>query len=364
MLSPKTKRNISRVIPYGVLWFIFSLIYCILEKSILGNLDHYPATGVPYDFIGNIIIIPVGGLLIGLTTGILEVGYFGNRMIKKSFTTKIIFKSFVYLVIVIGFLLTITAINIVYVRNMRALSDLSSPAWAFFKDYALIGVVLYIASIVVIAQFYAEFSQSIGPGTLLNFFLGKYHHPVEEQRIFMFLDMKSSTTIAEKLGHVEYFKLLREYFFDLSGAVIDYAGEIYQYAGDEMIVCWKLKNGLNNSIPCFFAMKRLFETAREKYSSKFGIVPDFKAGLHSGTVTTGEIGSLKKEIIYTGDVLNTAARLQGLCNQFGVDLLVSDDLISQLHLPAEYTITPVGEHLLKGRTAAMQIFSVTVYKPG
>ena len=362
MLSPKTKRNISRVIPYGVLWFIFSLIYCILEKSILGNLNQYPATGVHYDFISNIVVIPVGALMIGLTTGILEIGYFGNWLIKRSFTRKIVFKSFVYLVIVIGFLLTITAINMLYTRDMHALSDLSSPAWAFFKDYALIGVLLYVASIVVIAQFFAEFSQSIGPGTLRNFFLGKYHHPVEEQRIFMFLDMKSSTTIAEKLGHVAYFQMLKEYFFDLSGAVIDYAGEIYQYAGDEMIVCWKLKNGLNknNSIACFFAMKRLLEIQGEKYSIKFGVLPDFKAGLHSGTVTAGEIGSLKKEIIYTGDVLNTTARLQGLCNHFGADLLVSDDFVCQLHLPAEYAITPVGEHLLKGRSTPMQIFSISV----
>jgi adenylate cyclase len=40
MLSPKTKRDITRIIPFGVLWFIFSLLYAILEKSILGNLDY------------------------------------------------------------------------------------------------------------------------------------------------------------------------------------------------------------------------------------------------------------------------------------------------------------------------------------
>ena len=73
----------------------------------------------------------------------------------------------------IGFLLALTAINILYMRDIHALSDLSSPAWTFFRDYALIGVVLYVASIVLIAQFYAEISQSIGPGTLRNFFLGK-----------------------------------------------------------------------------------------------------------------------------------------------------------------------------------------------
>jgi len=60
---------------------------------------------------------------------------------------------------------------------------------------------------------------------LNNFFLGKYHHPVAEERIFMFVDMNSSTTIAENLGHVKYFEMLKEYFVDLSGAVIESPGD-------------------------------------------------------------------------------------------------------------------------------------------
>lgn len=105
--------------------------------------------------------------------------------------------------------------------------------------------------------------------------------------------------------------MLREYFFDVSGAVIDHAGEIYQYAGDEMIISWKLDNGLKNnkSIECFFAMKDLLGMKAEKYNTKFSVLPDFKAGMHSGTVRAEEIGSLKKEIIFTGDVLNTTARI-------------------------------------------------------
>ncbi|CAG5067397.1 Adenylate cyclase 1 [Dyadobacter sp. CECT 9623] len=177
----------------------------------------------------------------------------------------------------------------------------------------------------------------------------------------MFLDMKSSTTIAENLGHVRYFEMLKEYFFDLSVAVIDYAGTIYQYAGDEMIVSWKRKDGLknNNCIECFFAMKSALEQQAEKYNRKFGILPAFKAGLHFGMVTAGEIGSLKKEIIFTGDVLNTSARIQGLCNHFDADLLVSEDLAKILHLPAIYEMRSVGENLLKGRSKPMEIFSIS-----
>jgi adenylate cyclase len=221
---------------------------------------------------------------------------------------------------------------------------------------------LYISSIVVITQFYSEFRESVGLDSLNNFFLGKYHHPVEEERVFMFVDMKSSTTIAENLGHVRYFEMLKEYFLDLSGAVIDHSGAIYQYAGDEMIVTWKLKDGLknNNCLNCFFSMKRTLKIQQDKYERKYGLLPGFKAGLHYGTVTAGEIGSLKKEIIFTGDVLNTSARIQGLCNQFGADLLVSEDLIKVLHLPASYTITTVGETLLKGRSKPMELFAISI----
>jgi adenylate cyclase len=362
MLSPKTRRNVSRVIPFGVLWFIFSLIYCMLEKGILGDMDHYPTTGNQYKFAANILAIPLAGLVMGLITGILEIGYFSKWFIKKSFARKIAIKSFLYLIIVIIFLGGTLLMNALYTPGEHTFENLVSPARAFFTDYAAVGLMLYIASIIVITQFYAEFSQSIGPGTLSNFFLGKYHHPVEEERIFMFLDMKSSTTIAENLGHVRYFEMLKEYFFDLSEAVIDYDGTIYQYAGDEMIVCWKLKDGLkrNNSIECFFAMKRALQRQEEKYNSRFGILPGFKAGLHCGMVTAGEIGSLKKEIIFTGDVLNTSARIQGLCNHFGADLLVSEDLAKILQLPANYTIRPVGENLLKGRRKPMEIFAVSI----
>jgi len=362
MLLPKTIRNINRIIPFGVLWFIFSLIYVMLEKGIIGNLDHYPSTGVDYNFARNILLVPLSGLMMGLLTGILEIGYFSKWFIKNSFTKKIIFKSLIYLIIVIVFLVIITFINTLYTYNIYSIKSLTSPAWAFFTDYAVIGIMVYIASIVVITQLYAEFSQSIGIGTLNNFFLGKYHHPIEEERLFMFLDMKSSTTIAENLGHVRYFQLLKEYFFDLSVAVIDYAGTIYQYAGDEMIISWKLKDGLknNNIIECFFAMKRALEIKSEKYNSQFGLVPEFKAGLHFGMVTAGEIGSLKKEIIFTGDVLNTSARIQGLCNQFSADLLVSEDLIRVLHLPANYAIKSVGDTHLKGRSKPMGLFVISI----
>jgi adenylate cyclase len=154
--------------------------------------------------------------------------------------------------------------------------------------------------------------------------------------------------------------MLKEYFADLANPVIDYSGEIYQYAGDEMIISWKLKTGLQNNdcIACFFAMKNALAQQTAKYEACFGLLPGFKAGLHYGMVTTGEIGVLKKEIIFTGDVLNTAARIQGLCNQFGADILISGPLAKVLGPSPLFKTKSFGLHNLKGRDEQMEIHTV------
>jgi len=350
-----------RIIPFGMIWLVFSIIYTLLEKGLLGGLKYYPATGNNYIFERSIFTTPLSALMTGILIGVLEIVYFRKWFIKKSFTKKILYKSLIYLVIILLFLTITLIITANDVPAAITSKSFWSSALAFFTDYSMLSVTLYIASIIVVTQFYTEVSESMGPGVLSNFFIGKYHSPVEEERVFMFLDMKSSTEIAEKLGHVKYFEMLKEYFSDLSEPVIDYGGEIYQYAGDEMIVSWNLKNGVknNNCICCFFAMKASIIGQDDKYKEKFGVLPRFKAGFHCGKVTTGEIGVLKKEIIFTGDVLNTTARIQGLCNQFNVDLLVSNDLVKKMDLYPLYQTKSLGDNKLRGRDETMELFAVT-----
>jgi len=176
----------------------------------------------------------------------------------------------------------------------------------------------------------------------------------------MFLDMKSSTTIAEKIGHVRYFEMLRMYFSDLSDPIVQCSGEIYQYVGDEIVISWKLKNGSNGNqcIQCFFEMKAAIESQAEKYMAHFGLVPGFKAGLHIGNVTTGEIGVVKKEIIFTGDILNATSRIQGLCNAYQVDILLSEQLVQRLDLSSHFQIDTLGESELRGKDEKMKLFSI------
>ncbi|MXN89841.1 adenylate/guanylate cyclase domain-containing protein [Flavobacterium sp. Sd200] len=360
MFSPKAKRNIIRLLPFGFMWGLFSSIYLFLEKGLLGDLKYYPASGNQYAFEKNIIAIPSLALLIGIITGILEIFYFSKRFNRESFTKKILYKSIIYLLLIVLFLVIVFIVTANNIPETITHVDFWMSIWIFFNDYSFLSVLLYITSIIVVTQFYTEVSESIGTVKLSNFFLGKYYKPVEEERIFMFLDMKSSTQIAEKLGHAKYFVMLQQYFYDLSDSVIEHSGEIYQYAGDEMILTWKLDKGLknNNCVCCFFTMKESLLNKATSYKEKYGIVPSFKAGLHFGKVTTGEIGVLKKEIIFTGDVLNTTARIEGLCNQYNVDLLVSGLLIKKLDLDEHYKIISIGENELRGKEEKIELFTL------
>ena len=337
------------------------IIYSVLERGLLGNLDHYPSTGNPYDFVVTLWVTAVTALLVGLFFGTIEILYFSRLFSQRSFTEKIIYKTFIYLAINVFFLLLNTMIYHSAETNSGIFSE---QVWAnvsiFFFSFSFWSVEVYIASVIGISLFYTEVSENLGQGVLRNFFIGKYHKPQVEERIFMFLDMKSSTTIAEKIGHVRYFEMLKEYFSDLSDSIIRYSGEIYQYVGDEIVVSWKLRNGLlnNNCVKCFFAMKEEIKKEFESYHEKFGLLPEFKAGLHIGMVTTGEIGVIKKEIIFTGDVLNTTARIQGLCNPYEVEILISDPLMKRLHLHSQFQIQALGENELKGRGEKISLYTV------
>lgn len=362
MISYRNKRILLQIIPFGIIPLVFSIDYSLLEKGILGNYPSYPATGNPYSF--QLFIPAILSMLIGLLLGTLEVLYINKWFQERSFTRKIVVKSIIYLLTVVAASLII---NILISAIELNVSPLDKQVWniviTFLSNFAFWSILFHFTLSVVICLFYMEVSDNIGQAVLLNFFTGKYHQPIEEERVYMFLDMKSSTTIAEKLGHVRYFKMLKEYYVDLSDPIIQYGGEIYQYVGDEVVVTWKLKkNFASNSLNCFFAMKESLHKQAEKYQSTFGVIPTFKAGIHFGKVTTGEIGVIKKEITFSGDVLNTTARIQGLCNTYKVDLLISEQLVNALESKAKYKPIALGETELRGRNEKINLFTVALNK--
>ena len=199
-----------------------------------------------------------------------------------------------------------------------------------------------------------------GPRVTLNLLLGRYRNPREEMRVFMFIDLKSSTTHAEKLGHIQYSKLIRDCFFDLTDSAIKHRVEIYQYVGDEAVLTWTRDKGLeaNRCIHAYFDFQEAIKQRSDYYEQQYGLAPEFKAGVNSGPVVVTEVGVVKREIAYHSDVLNTAARIQSKCNELGERFLISSRTQSLLQTDQSLSFESVGEIALRGKEETVELFAV------
>ncbi len=228
----------------------------------------------------------------------------------------------------------------------------------FFSNLMLVSLV-YFSVVSLLITLFIQLNQKLGRGILGNMLLGKYHHPREEERIFLFIDLRSSTTIAERLGHMQYSRLIQDCFADITDAVIRHRAEIYQYVGDEIILCWKSAAGIknNNCLEAYFTFAASLDKRAAYYQKQYELRPVFKAGAHLGRTTVAEVGVIKRELAYHGDVLNTAARIQSKCNELGERLLISRALAGSLALEMYHWVDHAPIELI-GKQEATQVIGV------
>ena len=296
------------------------------------------------------------GLPLGLAFGILELFLFPkSRLLRRwSFSRMLVFKAVTYTVGI--YVVTIVLMVVMGLAEGRRIQEL----WVYLASPGQLILVFYTLVIYSLLVFLLQVNSLLGEGILWKFIRGKYHKPREEERIFMFLDLKSSTTIAEHLGHVRFYTLMNDLFHEISQPVLQTKAEIYQYVGDEVVLTWDMKDGLENSncLKIYFLFREILVQKSDYYWRDFGIRPQFKAGVHVGKVITAQIGDLKREIVYNGDVLNTTSRIQHECNTYQRDCLVSGSLIERLNQVNAFQWEKVDTVFLRGKEKEVELFSV------
>ncbi len=307
---------------------------------------------IQFDFATGLKIAVTLGPIMGLISGAAQV-LTEERIYKHLSIQRLLIVRFFYTILFI-ILLTLTAYTI-----FRIYFDLSIDLLTFATDTGGNAIYVYVIVVDSLLAVLRQVNLMLGEGNLQKLLQGKFYTPREENRIFMFLDLQSSTALAEQLGHIKYSMLVQDCFNDLGVAVTDET-EIYQYVGDEAVLTWQLKEGIKNQncLKTFFNFKQLLKEKEAHYIKKYNCLPFFKAGVHAGLVTVTEVGKYKKEIAYHGDTINTAARIQGQCNDLNSELLLSESLKNQLQ-SNNYKFLPMGSVPLKGKKGAVPICSVT-----
>ena len=333
-------------------FFNYSLIHSpySLGPSPLFSLKNYLFT--------NLLI----GLIAGILGGILLVTVNSQWFRKKSFRFAMLTTLGCYILIFALVTLIATLANLLEEFGLGELSfDQIKKALGLVLDPILLTSFVLWGAITLSTLFLLQVNDKFGPGILLKFLTGNYHRPKKEQRIFMFMDMRSSTTIAEKIGNEMYFELLNDLFSDITDPILNNEGEIYQYVGDEIVISWPMKKGIRNAncLRCFTQIQEKLTDLRAFYEKKYQIIPEFKAGLHCGRVMAGEIGVIKKDIIYSGDVLNTTARIQEQCNEYGVNILISKETFDLIADNKGYQLIPLGSIELRGKERKIDLNTIT-----
>ena len=340
-----TKRRWQIIKYYVIGWTIAFIFLAIVRGE--GTMEK---GSVDIEFPRSLLISIIFGIVFGSISGYAQI-LTEARVYKRISIQKLLTLRFLY-----AFLFLFSIVLISYVM-VTLFFGVTIGLMAFIFEPGSFAIYLYILTIDIFMLFLRQINLLLGHNNLGKLVRGKFYTPREEERIFMFLDLQSSTTIAEKLGHIKYSMLIQDCFNDL-GVVVENEAEIYQYVGDEVILTWKLQDGLRNQncINAYFNFKQELDKKQEYYHQKYNCSPFFKAGIHAGIVTVTEVGKYKKEIAFHGDTINTAARIQGKCNEFNQELLISEHLKDLLG-KTKFIFDKLGSIALKGKEQEVLIYA-------
>lgn len=353
MTTPLAQRIRFGVISIGV-WVTAFLVFCFLRHAGLDEFDSVEIVGE--DSVTKRILIYGGvgfflGLLYAFTDFLFEKRYFARMAYGRLLLIKIALYTLMMKVLFMGIIL--------FLRWNEWNWDMVLGGMRTTNYWVALSYTLIVGALFT---FVRQMSQKFGPGVLWDLVRGAYRTPREEERVFMFLDLQSSTTIADQLGHVKFSQLIQDCFVDMTDGIRDCGGSVYQYVGDEVVVSWPKKKGLEGgaAVRCFFSIRKHLESRKTYYESVYGVQPVFKAGLHVGWVTVAEVGVLKREISYHGDTLNTTARIEGRCNELKRDLLVSGDLAESLGEHSGFAVEKLGDEILRGKLTPVAVYGVSI----
>jgi adenylate cyclase len=241
------------------------------------------------------------------------------------------------------------------------IGELNTYYYEIFQTSMVISQLARWLAVFLFTILFMEVNEKYSPGVFFDILSGKYLVPRVENRIVMFIDLADSTTIAEHLGNKKYFRFIRDFIYFISTALLENDGQIYQYVGDEVVVSWKVKDSRSNRrcVKALLDCKKIFLQNKVYFKRRYGVIPEFRVGVHAGEVTVGEIGVIKKDLAMSGDIMNTTARLRSISSELGQRIIASKEFVISCNLKEELAV-PLGKFDLKGKESSTELFSLQI----
>ena len=199
-----------------------------------------------------------------------------------------------------------------------------------------------------------QFLQLLGKESIVDVKLGDN---VQQEMSILFADIRSFTTLSERMTPEENFRFINSYLSRMEPAIIENNGFIDKYIGDAIMA---LFNGsADDAVQAGISMrKRLVKYNQNRQS--VGYVPiEIGIGINTGVLMLGTVGGHNRmDGTVISDAVNLASRLEGLTKVYGAPLLISDQTFLRLEKPDDYAIRIIDKVKVKGKSEMVSVFEV------
>ncbi len=197
-----------------------------------------------------------------------------------------------------------------------------------------------------------EFTSLLGKKSIKDIRLGDQ---VLQAMAVMFFDMSGFTSMTEHMSAKEMVTLMNDVFSAVQPAIIKNHGIINKYLGDGAMVIFP--TGENDAVQAGIEMIRSIASLNKK-RIKNGLKPLLLGiGIDSGPMILGTVGEAKRlEYTVYGNTVNLASRVEGLTRQYGVNLLITENVYSRTNGKTRKNVRIVDNVRVKGKSGVITIY--------
>ena len=182
----------------------------------------------------------------------------------------------------------------------------------------------------------------------------------------LFSDIRSFTSISEKMPPQELLDFLNEYFTGMVDSILSNQGVVDKFIGDAIMAVFGAPSPEPddplNAVRAALQMRAALDHINEDFAKRG--LPEVRTGigLHYGQVVAGNMGhSERMEYTVIGDTVNVASRLEGMTKQLGCDIVISGELYEQVKDAVD--ADPLEKIKVKGRAEELMVYRVNALSP-
>jgi len=200
-----------------------------------------------------------------------------------------------------------------------------------------------------------EFLENLQRENILDVELGDN---IQKDMTVFFTDIRSFTTLSEKMTPEENFRFLNSYLKIVSPIIRSHSGFIDKYIGDAIMAIFPVKS--EDAVRASIEMHhKVIDYNLERGRAGYDPI-NIGIGMHFGSLMMGTIGEEERmEGTVISDAVNLASRLEGLTKHLGAKVIISEDTLKNIGSNSvKYNVRYLGKVVVKGKSEPVNIYEL------